>query len=278
MPGLLPGWRVRRAMASTLAVVVIATVVGAGIARGEEPGTKSTSVPVVDLKPRPLGGDASSKRQAATAPDEKGKSGGGGGGVLSNPIVRTSVALSGVLVLIVGLAMVARAVARKNGSLAVALGGARAPAGIVEVLGRYPLSRGQSLLLIKLDRRILLIGQSHARRRGGAGSLATLADVSDAEDVASILLRVQDAEGEATAAKFRSLLERFDREQDVEVEDVRGAARGSRLRGTRGAGESGDKVELWDDAPSGLRLADIEAAHPNFDGGRAAGRGKRGRA
>ena len=51
-----------------------------------------------------------------------------------------------VLGLIFGLAVVAKKVSGKGGGLMGAMGpGGKAPAGLLEVLGRYPLARGQTL-------------------------------------------------------------------------------------------------------------------------------------
>lgn len=261
-------------------VALVATMVfTVSLARAEPVAESSvrTQPAVVDLHPRALG-TARSSAERSTASDPTNppsqiaspstvSGGSGGAGALSNPIVRTGVALSGVLLLIVVLATIARALARKNGTLASALGASRAPSGIIEILGRYPLARGQTLLLLKLDRRILLVGQTHSRLRGGQGSLATLADISDAEDVASILLRAQDDESARTAARFKSLLDRFDRDHNPGIEEVEPAPRRGlreKLRFSR-TSDASDRVELWNDGPSGLRLADVEPNHPNFD-------------
>ena len=74
---------------------------------------------------------------------------------------RTLLPLLGVLALAVGVGAALRTVARRQGTLRATLGaGGRAPAGILEVLGRYPVGRGVTLILLKLDSRILLLSQS----------------------------------------------------------------------------------------------------------------------
>lgn len=96
--------------------------------------------------------------------------------------------------------------------------GGRAPSGLLFVLGRYPVSRGASLVLIQLDRRVLLLSQS------GAG-FQTLSEIGDPEEVASIIAKARDEEGESISAKFSSLLKTFDRrhaesERDDELRSV----------------------------------------------------------
>jgi len=113
-----------------------------------------------------------------------------------------------VLVAIIGLGWLLSRLTRGNASLAAS---ARAPAGILEVLGRYPLSRGQSLVLLKLDQRVLLLAQS-AATRSAPGSVTTLAELSEGEDVASILMKVSESEQTGPASKFNRLLDQFNSE------------------------------------------------------------------
>lgn len=115
-----------------------------------------------------------------------------------------SVAL--VVGLILVLAAVARFVSRRSGSLAAMLGpGGRAPSGVLEVLARYPVGRGQTLVLLRLDRRVLLLSQS----AGKGGGFTTLAQFDDAADVASILRQTRDEASESVSARFRQAMERF---------------------------------------------------------------------
>lgn len=107
-----------------------------------------------------------------------------------------------VLGLIVAAAAGARAVARRGGMLGAMGPGGRAPAGVVEILARYPVGRGQSLVLIKIDRRVLVV--SHT-----GGGLSTLCEITDAEDVASLLVKTRDEESASMDARFRGLLDRF---------------------------------------------------------------------
>ncbi len=123
---------------------------------------------------------------------------------------RTIVALVGVLGIILAAGVGLRRFARSGPTLAVALGpGGPSPSGVIEVLGRYPVGRGQSLVLLKVDRRVLLLSQSHSGR-GSGGGFRTLCAFDDPEDVASLLVRTRDAADESMSARFTSMLRRFD--------------------------------------------------------------------
>ncbi|MBC7833702.1 MAG: flagellar biosynthetic protein FliO, partial [Phycisphaerales bacterium] len=119
---------------------------------------------------------------------------------------------------VIGLAVAAAAGAKKlarrnNGGLAASFGaGGRSPAGVLEILGRYPLARGQSLVLLRMDRRILLLSHTTGGRLGRSTGLSTLCDTADAEEVASIIAKTRDDDGDSLAAKFQGMLATF--EQD----------------------------------------------------------------
>lgn len=118
--------------------------------------------------------------------------------------LRTGVSLALVLVLIAVLHQVFRHVSRRSTGLALTLGaGGRAPSGVLEVLGRYPVGRGQSLVLLRMDRRVLLLGQSQA-------GFTTLSEITDEDEVASLVLKTRDEEGESNAARFNDLLRRME--------------------------------------------------------------------
>jgi len=106
-----------------------------------------------------------------------------------------------LVVIFVGMGLLQRLL-RAGGHLT---SGVRAPAGVMEMLGRYPVGRGQNLLLIKLDQRVLLIGQTLASR-AGSGTLSTLTEVTAGEDVASILLKVSESESTGPASAFNRIL------------------------------------------------------------------------
>lgn len=176
------------------------------------PGAKGRST---DVERRPLlrgvrGGSVEPGRIAGAGDSAKGTAGEGAGDKGLTSVVVP-------LALVIGLACLCAAVLRRAMAAQGGLSGpARAPAGILEVLGRYPLSRGQGLVLLRVDRRVLLLSQQAGLRGVGPG-LATLAEFTDPEDVASILAKVQDAEGQSAAARFRALLQAAER-GEVEAE------------------------------------------------------------
>lgn len=216
---------------------------------------------LVLLMARPTLGQADSNLTSSDAPQierrlllpsggAKAKAKEGGGSV-----VNTVVSLGVVLGLIFGCAAAFRKLSGARGPLAAALGrSGRAPSGLIEVLARYPIGRGQTLVLLRLDRRVLLLSQSVTGRFGCSASFTLLCEVTEPEDVASILAKAQDEEGESMAARFRSLLTRFDEPGD-ELEEEPWLPR--RAVG----GEGDDRAELLDElaqAPGSagsLRLA-----------------------
>ncbi len=121
--------------------------------------------------------------------------------------VRTIAVLGGVVTIILGLAVGVRVLAKRHGGLLGACGpGGKAPAGVLSVIGRYPIAKGQTLLLLQLDRRIVLVGQTAGR---GGARLTTLSEVAEPEEVASILVKTRDESGESVAKKFREIVDRM---------------------------------------------------------------------
>jgi flagellar biogenesis protein FliO len=129
--------------------------------------------------------------------------------------LRTVLALGAVITLLIVMKVVVQKLAGRRGGLVSQLGaGGRAPSGVLEVLGRYPVSRGHSLVLLRMDRRILLLGQS-------SNGFRMLTEVTDPEDVASLLIKTRDDDGASTAAKFTTLLREMERDPAI-VADERG--------------------------------------------------------
>ncbi len=152
-----------------------------------------------DLESRPLGVPTVSRGDPAANTGVGGDSG----------WVRTGLALGGVigLVLLTRVALVR--LSKRSGSLALSLGGGgRAPSGVLEVLGRFPVARGQTLVLLRMDRRILLLSQS-------AAGCSTLAEVTDADEVASLLLKTRDEEGATNATRFNELLHQMENDPSI---------------------------------------------------------------
>lgn len=120
-------------------------------------------------------------------------------------VVRTATSLTAVVGLILLAAFVVRALARRQGGIMAAVGaGGRAPSGVVEVLARYPVARTQTLILLKLPRRVLVLSQTRGVR--GASSLAALSEITDPEELADLVLKTRDAESQTLSRKFGSIL------------------------------------------------------------------------
>lgn len=124
-------------------------------------------------------------------------------------MARTGLALALVVGLILVLAWVYERSTRARRGLTGAAGG-RSPAGLIELLARYPLGPRQSLVLLKFDRRVLLLNQTAPR--GGPMVTTTLCELTDPEDVASVLVKVRDADGESINRAFRDAMERADQD------------------------------------------------------------------
>lgn len=203
---------------------------------------------VVDRSPRPLGAAAQARTPERLATSEQSSVGAAWDSL--NPTLRTGLSLAIVLVTIVLLSAAARRVIKRSGVLSGAIGAASAPAGVLEVLGRYPVARGQTIILLKVERRILMLAQTAGRLRSGGGGLALLAEIDDPEDVASILLKVQEASGTSSGERFKSLLNAF------------GASHGDGVHEVNGDGSAEWLVEsdgdMVDAGSGGLRISELE--------------------
>lgn len=120
--------------------------------------------------------------------------------------LRTGVALAVVVTIILLLKHSLQKAARRSGTLAASLGaGGRAPSGVLEVLGRYPVARGQTLVLLRMDRRVLLLAQTQQ-------GWSTLSEVTGEDDVASLLIKTRDEAGESMSARFEQVLGTLERD------------------------------------------------------------------
>ena len=169
----------------------------------------------------------------------------------SSPLVspgdmtRTIATLGGVVVGILMLAWVAKAVARRTNTLGTMMGaGGHAPSGVLEVLGRYPVSRGQTLVLMKLDRRVLLLSQRPAE------GLRTLCEIAEPEEVASLLLKTQGDEQRKQAERFGGVLRKHAEVEPQAVPKRPAAAAGMSSRRVVERSDAGDRVELLGAGPS----------------------------
>ena len=116
----------------------------------------------------------------------------------NNDIVRVGLALAVVLALLLLLRAVVRRMQR---------GWSRAgrPSGVLEILARYPLGRGHQLVILKWARRAVLVHQHGT-------SITTLSEMSDPDEVAQLLARI-DAGSRRRGRSFGRLLDRYQSEQ-----------------------------------------------------------------
>ncbi len=193
---------------------------------------------------------------------------------LTGSVARTAVSLGIVVGLIILLASLYKKFGAGAKGFSLLPNGSRTgagPSGIVEVLARYPLDTGLTLVLLKVDRRVLLLSQSGSLgmarffgrkgagsgRGGGGASLSTLAEFTEPGDVASILSRISDADGSSMNARFRQLVERFGGEHDGALADDARVETSGRLIRTN---DEGDSAELLDERSLLLReAATVEA-------------------
>lgn len=117
-----------------------------------------------------------------------------------NEVTRVFAALAVVLGLLILLRLFLK---RASGLLA---GGGR-PSGVLEILARYPVGRGQSLMILKMARRVLLVHQAGA-------SMNTLTQVTDGEEVAALLARMEAGARSREAVRFKAALRTFQDEHE----------------------------------------------------------------
>lgn len=176
----------------------------ARVAQGNTPPTQPETQPAdsnAALASRGLGTPANESEPLAKGDDKSFLLGMGG-------LTQTGIALAIVVALILALAWIYERSTRARRGV-TSSGGSRSPAGLIEVLARYPMGQRQSLVLLKFDRRVLLLNQTAPR--GGPMVTTTLCELTDAEDVASVLVKVRDADGETINRAFRDAMERADR-------------------------------------------------------------------
>ncbi len=186
-------------------------------------------------------------------------------------IWKTSLALGGVVMLIVLFAGVLRFTARFRGGIAGDLGpGGRAPSGLLEVLGRYPVGRGVQLVLLRVDRRVLLLSQSAGGKLSGQ-RFAVLTEITDPDEVASILVKARDEEGASMSKRFQALLGQYEQNGLPDEPAV-----DRRVDRSMTQNEHGDRVELWNDQSVDIPIVEVPPRGMGGPGGRG-GRGGRGR-
>ena len=166
----------------------------------------SENIPVSEgaSEPAPSADDAESAVVAATGQDaapvasrwsdvrlpEAGAATAGGdllpSGEGAGEAFQVGASLAGVLALIWVLRYLLR---RARGDYAGRriLAGAGAPSGVASILAKYPLSRGQQVVLLEVGRRVIVAHQ-------GDGSMSTLSEITDADEVADLKARLSGVE------------------------------------------------------------------------------------
>ena len=184
--------------------VAFAAAIAAAQPMGPAPsvGAEPTGVPFDERTPRerqPLGQPGAVRPVTETDRSEKQST----HAIGETGMAGSAIAAAGVSGLIVVLGILVRMVMRKRGGLMSALGaGGRAPSGLIEILARYPVGRQSTLIVLKIDRRVLLLNQIAGR----GGGMSVLTEFTDPEEVASILLRTRDETETRAAARFQDIL------------------------------------------------------------------------
>lgn len=104
--------------------------------------------------------------------------------------------------IVIGLIFGARWLYTKMGGAVVAR-----PSPVIEVLSRTPVAPKNHVLLLRVGQRVLVVGDS-------SSGLSTLADVSDPEEVASLLQSVSAHSDRGVSKSFNSLVSRFNGDYD----------------------------------------------------------------
>ncbi len=158
----------------------------------------------------PLGaGEAPLVGEAGRAAHEAAESSKGGW------LLRTIGALGLVIFLMFALKWGMGKASGMSGTLRSQLGAAgRSPSGVLFVLGRYPVARGLSLVLVRLDSRVMLLSQSSEGFR-------TLTEITSADEVASIIRKAEGESGSSAAAQFAKVIKAFERDPSVTAEPMR---------------------------------------------------------
>ena len=115
-------------------------------------------------------------------------------GAGAQDVMQVGGGLAGVLLLI----WVLRTLIRKSSGSGAARGllaRVRAPEGVASIMARYPVARGEHVVLLEVGRRILVVHQA-------SGSMTTLSELTDRDEVADIRARITGEERVKTEESF----------------------------------------------------------------------------
>ena len=206
---------------------------------------------------RPLASDRPLVRPAPAAgadrADERSLAAGASRGFMEE-LVPTGLALGATLLTIV----LARSAVRRFG---VRVAGGRRPQGVVEVLARYPVARGQQVVLLKVGRRVIVAHQ-------GAQGMQALSEFAGEDEVADLVARCEAGARAASPFSFDALLRQSGRSFDGQRESPATSApsrQGARRPASSGASSgafsgasSGAFSDTRDSLPAHMRDAEIE--------------------
>jgi len=173
----------------TTALAMVAALSIGAVVHGQ--GGQGNVEPQAD---RPLfrPGTAPARQTASAEPASDGTLASSRERTVLSELLPTGVALGATLLVIV----LARSAVKRFGGGAVA---GRRPQGVVEVLARYPVARGQQVVLLKVGRRVIVAHQ-------GAQGMQTLSEFAGEAEVADLLARCEAGARAASPFSFDALL------------------------------------------------------------------------
>jgi flagellar biogenesis protein FliO len=193
--------------------------------------------------------DASTDASAdASAADLKSLAAGGSSS-FAKELLPTGAALGATLLAIV----LARSAVKRFGGKLV---GAGRPQGVVEVLARYPVARGQHIVLLKVGRRVIVTHQ-------GAQGMKTLSEFSGEAEVADLIGRCEAGARASSPFSFDALLRQSGKSIDADEGRAERLGAGAAERGATAAKPAtaaarGRRLDPRDALPELMRDAEIE--------------------
>lgn len=189
---------------------------GPAVAAAKPPESEKPAAPAPrSLESRPIGkpnGPLSARPPTATpepdanAGERKTEASGSWLGVF-DPRRNDFTRVLGALAAVVGLILLTRTLAVRY-LPSLSRGRSDRPSGVLEVLARYPIGRGQQLVVLKFARRIVLIHQAGATAR-------TLTEMTDPDEVAATLSRLEAGATARSAGRFKAALQSFETEHEA---------------------------------------------------------------
>ena len=198
---------------------------------------------------RPSGDASTDASDDASAADLKSLAAGGSSS-FAKELLPTGAALGATLLAIV----LARSAVKRFGGKLV---GAGRPQGVVEVLARYPVARGQHIVLLKVGRRVIVTHQ-------GAQGMKTLSEFSGEAEVADLIGRCEAGARASSPFSFDALLRQSGKSIDADEGRAERLGAGAAERGATAAKPAaaaaarGRRLDPRDALPELMRDAEIE--------------------